>query len=182
MLACEKILGISLFESSLRSGVGILWPYAKLFSIICEISTLLKLLLLLMTQITPLFLLNNIMYFKKKQYNVLSQFNGWSWWVLLKCVVAFLNLSILFSLVTILLHFFIITFLFSNHVVDIYTEVNIYSALIKDAKKNVKWNSFLVCIFWQVNLKVGGFIENTIRELSYINGNTEKNNSVNKLQ
>jgi hypothetical protein len=33
MLACGKVLGISLFESSLRSGVGILWPYAKLFSI-----------------------------------------------------------------------------------------------------------------------------------------------------
>jgi hypothetical protein len=34
------------------------------------------------------------------------------------------------------LHFFI-TFLFSNHVVDIYIEVNIYIALIKDAKKTL---------------------------------------------
>jgi hypothetical protein len=37
-------------------------------------------------------------------------------------------------------------------------------------------------LFWQVNLKVGGFIENVIRELSNKNKNTDKNNNVDKLQ
>jgi hypothetical protein len=99
----------------------------------------------------------------------------------IKCVAAFLNLCILFSLVTILLHFFI-TFLFSNHVVDIYIEVNIYIALIKDAKKTLSGIHVQSVLFWQVNLKVGGFIENIIRELPNINKNTDKNNNIDKLQ